>query len=165
MPVGERMDEEEVVKLESDWLWSVEPFRIWFKYLGVDLFNNNGNKFKSSGWLVLYRLFFLFLTIASQIACLLFILRNTKQLSSNYVSDDELNSDALAWNVAIDFTNYAIHSVGCHLVLISHFRVRWTSLAISFQCVESFLNRNVFVAIRKASIAAILYVIIVVCLY
>ena len=156
------MEGEEVAKLESDWLWSVQPFLTWLKYLGVDLFN--GNQIKSSRWFVFYRLFFLFLTIASQIACLFFVFKNNKQLSNSYVSDDGFNSDALAWNSAIDFTNYAIHSVGCHLVLISHFRVRWTSLAISFKCIESFMKRNVFVAIRKASFAAILFVIITVCL-
>ncbi len=164
MAVQERTDVGKVVKSleKNSWLWSIQPLLNCTKWLGVDLLDVN--QIKICPWFVLHRLFCLLLTIGNQVICLLYVFGNAKQLSGNYISENGFNSDAFTWNAAIDFLNYSVHSIGCHLVLLIIVRARWSCLVKSFQVLEPFFGGSYLVAFRKASVFAILYCIVVVCL-
>lgn len=160
MAIQERTKREKTAK--KDWLWSVQPLVTWFKWLGVDLINDNQTESRR-WWFVFYRIFCLLMIFAVEILCLNDIFRNLKKVSNVYVSDEEFNTDTFAWNSAIDYTNFAIHSTGTHLVLISVIRARWRPLVKAFQRLQPFFNDDLFARVRKASILGILYVIILVC--
>lgn len=160
MAVQGRTKREKTAK--KDWLWSVQPLVTWFKWLGVDLINDNQTESRR-WWFVLYRIFCLLMIFAMEILCLNDIFSNLKKVSNVYVSDEEFNTNTFAWNSAIDYANFAIHSTGTHLVLISVMRARWMSLVKAFQRLQPFFNDDFHVGLRKASILGVLYVIIVVC--
>lgn len=164
MAIQERMKGGEDVELimKRDFLWSVQPLIILFSYLGVDLLKANQKGICQ--WFLLHRLLCLMLSISNQVFSLFYVFRNVKQISGEYIRESGFNSNAFAWNAAIDYVNYAFHNVGSHFVLLCVVRTRWGALTKSFQRLEPFSNGNNGVTtLRKISISAIVYVITVVC--
>lgn len=147
---------------EKGWLWSVRPLVIWAKWLGVNL--SNEDRRKVCWWFVLYTFSVLLISIVFQFLCLNYVINNYKQISSIFTLETGYNSDTFAWNTVMDFTNFAIHSLGIHIIFVFVFPSRWRLLVEAFQNLESFLNFNFFNRVRKASILGLFWIIILVSL-
>ena len=160
MAAQERTRREEASQ-PKDWLWSVQPLVNWLKWIGIDL--NSHNAVWRKWWFALYRIVCPLMFLSGEVYCLHEVLTNFKQFSIVYITDG-FNSDAFAWNVAIDYTNFAIHCTGSHLVLLFVVRTRWCSLEKTFQRLQSFLDIDFFTRIRRASILSLIYVIVAVCI-
>nr|CAH0111917.1 unnamed protein product [Daphnia galeata] len=142
--------------VEKGWLWSVQPLVISAKCLGINL--SNGNRQSTCWWFitVLVLLFF----IITQFLCLKFIINNYKEISQTFIFEINNNSDTFAWNTVMDFVNFAVHSLGIHIMFVFAFRSRWCLLVEAFQNLESFSDFNFFNKIRKASILGVFWIII-----
>lgn len=144
----------------KDWLWSIKPLVTWLKWLGVNL--SSGIQRNTSRCFVLYSIFCLLLFIVCQVFCLDYVLKNHKELSNIFVGEYGFNSDTSAWNIVLYFANFAAHGLGCHVILLSFFSSRWSSLIEAFQNLESFLSTESFIRIRRASLMGVCWIIIVV---
>lgn len=144
--------------VEKGWLWSVQPLVISAKCLGINL--SNGNRQSTCWWFitVLVLLFF----IITQFLCLKFVINNYKETSQTFIFEINNNSDTFAWNTVMDFVNFAVHSLGIHIMFVFAFRSRWCLLVEAFQNLESFSDFNFFNKIRKASILGAFWIIILV---
>ena len=158
MLVRTRALSEEAV--ENGWLWSIQPLVIWARWLGVDL--SNGDRPKFCWWFVLYSVFVFFISIIFQVLCLIYVIDNHKEISITFTLENRFNSDTFSWNTVMDFVNFAVHSLGTHVIFLSAFRTRWNLLGEAFQNLESFLKFNFFSRIRKASILGLFWIILLV---
>lgn len=158
---------EEAVQLpKRNWTWSVRPIVVWTECLSVGFLNGSRSKTSSvRSCLVLYGLISLSINITGQVMCLNFIFGNIHQLSHSYVKEIEASSKVLAWNTAIDFSNFSAHSVGAHIALIFVVGPRWKSLIMTCQNLECLFNLDYLVKIRKLSILCLTYVITLVGLF
>jgi hypothetical protein len=156
MLVPTRTVSEEAV--EKGWLWSVQPLVTWAKWLGIDL--SSGQKF--SRCFVLYSLFVLLTSMSIQLLCLSYVIDNHKEISVTFTIETSYHSDTFSWNTAMDYVNYAVHSLATHVIFLSVFRARWNLLGETFQNLESFLKFSFFDRIRKASILGLVWIILLV---
>lgn len=155
---------EEAAQLPNrNWTWSIRPILVWTEVLGVGFLNPNRTKTcHLRFYFMLYGLIHLSINIASQVMCLNHVFRNIHKLSDSYVKEVETKSNALAWNTAMDFVNFSVHSVGTHIALIFVVRPRWKALMKTCENLEFLFNIDYLDKIRKFSILCFVYVIIVV---
>ncbi|EFX87880.1 hypothetical protein DAPPUDRAFT_346911 [Daphnia pulex] len=159
MLVPTRTVSEEAV--EKGWLWSVQPLVTWAKWLGIDLSDlSSGGRKKVSRWFVLYSVFVLLISVSLQLPCLSYIINNHKEISVTFTIENSYNSDTFSWNTAMDYVNFAVHSLATHVIFLSVFRARWNLLGETFQNLESFLKFSFFDRIRKASILGLVWIIL-----
>lgn len=158
MLVPTRTVSEEAV--EKGWLWSIQPLVTWAKWLGIDL--SSGERQKCSWWFVLYSVFVLFISISIQLPCLNYVIDNHKIISITFTIENSYNSDTFSWNTVMDFVNFAVHSLGTHVIFLSVFRARWNLVGETFQNLELFLKFSFFDRIRKASILGLVWIILLV---
>lgn len=143
----------------KNWSWSIHPLVFWTRVLSIGTLNDNRAKTYRERCIVFYGFFCLSCNFISQVMCVSYIFENFNHNSKNYVSQDGFNSNASAWNTAIDFVNFAVHTVSVHLFLIFFFRSRWTLLMNAVENLEPLFNAETFVKIRRTCIVWLTYVI------
>lgn len=147
--------------------WSFRPIFVWFRCIGINFMDHH----RKVCWLVYGILCFL-INLTAEVDILYFLQRpelyNDKRKSennsdTNITTDDvaEFDSVTSSLNGIIDFTNYATHSLGSHIILLTILRFRWKRLFEIFKRCNSHLNDDEFYArLRRMSLFGVIYVIV-----
>ena len=152
--------------------WSFRPILIWIRWIGIDIREDDKHK---SRWQI-YGLLCLLFNLACEADVLNFLRRPELYYYSRPSEMDyslsnstdfnraEYNSITSSWNGIIDFTNYAVHSIGSQLLLLTVIRPRWGNLMAILKRCESQLGdaKDFYVNMRKMSIFGVIYVIVMV---
>lgn len=145
---------------EDCFLSGIRPIVALCKCLGVDLTIRVNRTRNCLSFSTLYGFVVLVLHAIIQLACLNFTFKNVDTVSSAYIPQNSFNSAAYKWNVVIDCSNYAVHAIAAHLILVFIVRRRWLDLLTSFQHLRIF-GTSVRNKLRKVSYTAVLYVLAV----
>ena len=133
---------------------SLQPLTCLLTLIGVDLTKSVRN----SKWLFFYATICLFLNIASQMDVIIYCFQNIREFS--ILGFGKLETITSAWSTVMDTTNYAIHGVVGHVVLLFVVRIRWATLIERFSRLEDQLAPEFFVKLRRISIFATGFIIL-----
>ena len=142
--------------------WSIQPIVIWLRILGIDFPDvNSRNTSRLKRWaLYLYGTLCFLCHLLCQIDILYFLHAHRAQASSDLFGD--VNTVTSSWNVTIDFTNYAIFSIGSHLFMLTFIKKRWHLMIQSIQRWHFAFDDHLYVKIRRMSFFGVGYIIFLV---
>ena len=129
---------------------SLGPLLVWTKLIGIHLYDEKliaGNKKKR--FIVLYETVCFLLSVAMQTDVLLYLYRNICEFT--LLGGIQLKTKTSSWNTIIDLSNYAIHGVGSHFMLLVFVRPRWATLVKCFNRLEFHLDNTFFIRLRRFS--------------
>ena len=146
--------------------WSIRPLVIWIRILGVDLPADISNSIYSCcrcGFILLriYGVICLLFRAIGEIEKCLFFLYCKKTTFERVGGVNYEWTTTATWNVIIDFTNYAVRSLGIHVMLVTVIRTRWIHflMEISQRSTFVFTDEN-YVRLRRISFLGVVYVIL-----
>ena len=76
----------------------------------------------------------------------------------NFIS--YLDTTTAIWNLIIDFSNYSIHGIGIHVILLIVIRAQWIDTIKTFQRLNVIFADENWIRIRKISFVGVIYVIL-----
>lgn len=134
---------------------SFHPILVWFRCIGIDLMESSDNKLDRMFWL-LYSISCFLLNLAAEVDILNFL----KNPELYFTGGAKLETATSSWNATIDFVNYATHSIGSHLILLTVVRTRLKRLLkVMLRCNS---QRNFYTKLYRLSIFGVLYIILIV---
>lgn len=145
--------------------WSIQPLVIWLRILGIDLIPDVSRGSSSSTRLKRWTMYsygtLCFLChLFWQIDILYFLHVHRVRVSFEIIGGSDTVTSL--WNVIIDFSNYAIFSVGSHLLMLTVIRWRWKLMIQGIQCWRFAFNDHTYVIIRRMSCFGVIYIIVLV---
>jgi hypothetical protein len=145
------------------WAWSIRPLIIWLRIIGVDLPDTSTPSTQRNRWHIsVYRAFCFLLHASCQINILRYLFNTGLQVFLYQTDDLGFGTTTANWNWIIDFTNYTIHGVGIHLVLLTVIRFQWIDTMEIFQRLNAIFTEENYIGIRKISYCGVIYVIVLV---
>ncbi|EFX88066.1 hypothetical protein DAPPUDRAFT_311619 [Daphnia pulex] len=145
------------------WAWSIRPLIIWLRIIGVDLPDTSTPSTQRNRWHIsVYRAFCFLLHASCQINILRYLFNTGLQVFLYQTDDLGFGTTTANWNWIIDFTNYTIHGVGIHLVLLTVIRFQWIDTMEIFQRLNAIFTEENYIGIRKISYWGVIYVIVLI---
>jgi hypothetical protein len=138
----------------------LSPFFCWMEVFGVRPCPPKGSKFRWFCWF-LYRWGCFLLTIAVITIDILYLKWNAKDIVAS-LSMSQHPTKTFSWNVYIDYVNTMVHIVSTHLFLFLILFKNWNGLQDVLHQLRNYWNLEYQVKVRKMSIVAIIYIIILV---
>ena len=137
--------------LVKDENWALNPILVFIRWIGIDLLGG--------GWFFLfYSLLCLSLNLAAELDIVIFLKHPELYTGKKYGSGMTATS---SWNSFIDFSNYAVHSIGAHLILLKVVRTRWGKLLRSLHsCCTLYRNHQFYNRLHKMSVFGVIYIIL-----
>ena len=148
------------------WEWSIRPMIIWLHIIGVDLpdCSATSSVHRTRRWLILvYRIFWFLCHISCQIHILYYMYPMLlRALLHNQIDNfiSYLDTTTAIWNLIIDFSNYSIHGIGIHVILLIVIRAQWIDTIKTFQRLNVIFADENWIRIRKISFVGVIYVIL-----
>ena len=140
--------------------WSLRPLLKFFSFIGIHLPDEEGN-FENGKYSKLFYAGICFLfNLSSQVATLFFILK--KIFFFETTGQESLDTVTCALILAIDYTNYSLAPAICHFIALIIVRSRWIALMKSFQYLESQLEDEFYVKLRRITVVGIIFAILMV---
>lgn len=132
--------------------WSFRPILIGFRCIGIDLLESSNKLHRR--FCLFYSMLCLLLNLAAEVDILNFL----KSPELFIMGEDKLETTITSsWNAVIDFVNYAVHSLGSHLILLTFFRARLERLlnVMMHRCNSQW---NFYTKLYRLSIFGVIYI-------
>ena len=136
------------------------PFLCWMEVFGVRPCPPKGSKFRWFCWF-LHRWGCFLLTIAVITIDIFYLKWNAKDIVAS-LSMSQHPTKTFSWNVYIDYVNTMVHIVSTHLFLFLILFKNWNKLRDVLHQLRNYWHLEYQVKVRKISIVAIIYIIILV---
>ena len=127
---------------------SLQPLIVLLSFIGVNL----SKPVRNCKWFFLYATVCLLLNITSQIDVIIYCFQNITEFS--ILGFGKLETITSAWSTVMDITNYAIHGVGSHFILLFVIRSRWTTLIERLRRLEDQFDQEFFIKLHRISLFA-----------
>ena len=147
------------------WAWSIQPLVIWIRILGVDLPGScsTPSQLRNRRLLILYGIFCFIANLSGQFEIFFYLHAQRIEESFELSGQVLLSSTTATWNSIIDFSNYAIHGIGSHIIFLLVIRPRWNTLMETFQgSLQVAFKEESYKRTRKLSIIGVGYIIVLV---
>lgn len=140
--------------------WSLKSFVLWMQIIGIHIPN------KKNFTRILHSFYSYLICLANiainvmQIICFIYKCKTDSE-TPNKNSEAEVNIHY--FNLLIDNINFAVHSVGIHLVIVFGISRSWSQITDSLIATENFLaqnNRVDYIKLRNVCAAGIIYILI-----
>jgi hypothetical protein len=137
--------------------WSLRPLLLFTNCIGIhlpDCAAHSSTIKRNQRWIKFsHTLFCFLLNVVSQVGSFVFLLRSKSTFG--VIGQDNLDTTTAFVNAICDYANYAIASVGSHLILLVVVRPRWVEVISSFQCYEKQLKREFYIKLRRVSLLGV----------
>jgi hypothetical protein len=144
------------------WSWSIRPLVIWIRILGVDLPDISNSLTRRYQWrLWIYGVICFFSHAIGELD-IIYFLHYKSRACFERAGGVNYGTTTATWNTIIDYTNYAVHALAIHTVLVTVIRMRWIDLTEIFHRSSLVFTDENYVRLRRMSFFGVIYVILLV---
>lgn len=144
--------------------WSFRPLLIFIRCIGIHLPSgqniNCNTKCHLTRKLAVHTWICLLFNFCSQVGDLYLIVEQMS--TSETIGQEPLDAITSYIYVIIDYSSYALAPLLCHLILLTIVRPRWAILMKSLHFLESQLDQQFFIKLRRITIIGTAFIILLV---